>query len=364
MAPSAVQKRSLLTLALFFLLKAQGERAGFSAAIQRTAVLGLASQQRRPLRKRSGRGPSLNGRAVIDRAEGGWRSSTLSGYIGTGSNATYKKNFRVTKQTFGKLLAQLNAGGFCKDNVNNNPAKQQTGQFKLGVCLYFFAQGTGWKGAADCASLGESTVMKYVDEFMDGTCNVLRPIYMPGTPPSPASVQAVRSEFAARRGVPNVAMATDGTHIPFRPDAKATAIDYKNYKGWTSILAVAFVTSYFTFVDAHVGSAGRCGDNTVLADSWFLKQVVADREAWLGPNGVIAADGGASDGSSLLLNPYRSPVEPDEKYYNFCHSSTRFFVEETFGRCRCGLAYQAPPHPSHHHHHCVPTGGRTGFGFF
>lgn len=34
----------------------------------------------------------------------------------------------------------------------------------------------------------------------------------------------------------------------------------------------------------------------------------------------------------MLLNPFRSPTEPDECWYNFCHSSTRFFVEETFGR--------------------------------
>ena len=53
MAPSAAQKRSLLTLAQFFLLKVQGERAGFSAAIQRTAVLGLASLILQVLKKSS-----------------------------------------------------------------------------------------------------------------------------------------------------------------------------------------------------------------------------------------------------------------------------------------------------------------------
>jgi hypothetical protein len=275
----------------------------------------------------------LQKKTHITRADGGWRASTLNGYLVHGNDAVYRKNFRVTKHTFHTLIGQLQRGGYCKDNQkNHDPGKQQTGRFKLATSLYFFGQGTGWKAAADCASLGESTVKKYVDEFIDGAFDALRPIYMPKTPPSSATLTAIRAEFAARRGVPNVAMATDGTHIPFRPDDAMTAIDYRNYKGWTSILAVAFVSSFFLFVDADVGAAGRSGDNTVLADSWLMKEIAANREAWLGPNGVIAADGGASDGSALLLNPYRSPTEADAQYYNFCHSSTRFFVEETFGR--------------------------------
>ena len=73
-------------------------------------------------------------------------------------------------------------------------------------------------------------------------------------------------------------------------------------------------------------------DNSVLAQSWLLEQIKADPEAWLGKDGVIAADGGASDGGELLLNPILGAREPQDCHYNFCHSLTRFFVEETFGR--------------------------------
>jgi hypothetical protein len=327
MSVNRLGRHLLVTLSLLLLSATSGQSLGGNLPLVFAARL---VNQRRAVAKRQRQCPKP--REVIPRADGGWAASTLNGYVLHGSNATYKKNFRVTRHTFCTLLDQLRSGGYCRDNKSNDPAKRQTGRFKLAVCLYFFGQGTGWKAAADCGSIGESTVQKYVNHFIDGTFEKLRPIYMPGTPPSADTVSKVREEFAARRGVPNVAMATDGTHVPFRPDDKETAIDYRNYKGWTSILAVAFVTSFFTFVDADVGAAGRSGDNTVLLDSWILKQIAANREAWLGPDGVIAADGGASDGSSLLLNPYRSPDDADEKYYNFCHSSTRFFVEETFGR--------------------------------
>ena len=67
------------------------------------------------------------------------------------------------------------------------------------------------------------------------------------------------------------------------------------------------MNSFHLFVDAAVGAPGRTGDNTVLKDCWLMKAIKADREAWLGPQGIIAADGGASDHSDLLLNPYRVP---------------------------------------------------------
>jgi len=47
-------------------------------------------------------------------------------------------------------------------------------------------------------------------------------------------------------------MAVDGTHIPYVPQVENTKNDYKHYKGWTSIQAVAFVNSYYMFVDAIV----------------------------------------------------------------------------------------------------------------
>jgi len=271
-------------------------------------------------------------RRTVVRAWGEWMGSTLAGYLAVGDDITYRKNFRVTKQTFNVLLTQLQSKGYLQDGKSTNPLLRVPGRFKLGVCLYFFGQGTGWKAAGDCGSVGESTVRGWVDDFMSGTCDALRPIYMPKEPPSSDMLDSVRSRFASRRGVPNVALAVDGTHIPYRPDDKKTAIDYRNYKGWMSILAVAFVNSYHLFVDARVGAPGRSGDNTVLLDSWLMKAITRDREAWLGTNGVIAADGGASDGSDLLLNPYRSPQTPAECWFNFCHSSTRFYVEETFGR--------------------------------
>ena len=120
---------------------------------------------------------------------------------------------------------------------------------------------------------------------------------MPGQAFSSADRDAVQGQFASRRGVPNVTLACDGSHIAYKPcGGKKVKLQYRNYKGWTSILAVAFVDSYYRFFDLDVGYPGRAGDNTVLATNPLLASIQSDPDKWLGPNGEILGDCGASDG--------------------------------------------------------------------
>ena len=156
-----------------------------------------------------------------------------------------------------------------KDNQCRNKALLVTALFKVAVCMYYLAHGScATKVVGDVASLGASTVDLYLSQFCKGVLAVLKPIYMPGTPPSELRLQRIRMEFAKRRGIGQVGLAVDGTHLPYNGGP-----DYRNYKGWTSILAVAFVDSFFLFADADVGAAGRAGDNSVLANSWLLEQI-------------------------------------------------------------------------------------------
>ena len=75
--------------------------------------------------------------------------------------------------------------------------------------------------------------------------------------------------------------------------------DYRNYKGWTSILAVAFTDSFYRFFEIDVGYPGRAGDNTVLKHSWLMQKFREDPDTWLGPGGLVLGDSGASDGDNV-----------------------------------------------------------------
>ena len=281
------------------------------------------------LRRIAAAAESLASRRYIERTVGGWSSSTLAGYLAKGDELTYKLNFRMTKRSVQLITDQLSAAGHVVDSKCRNKKLRVTAAFKVAVCLYYLAgHGKGdRKVVGDVASLGCSTVESYLRSFCVGVVAVLKPVYMPSEPPSEQKVASWRGEFGARRGITNVAMAVDGTHCPFRGGN-----DYRNYKGWSSILLLAFVDPFYCFIDGDVGACGRAGDNTVLDTSWIMAQIRADPEAWLGIDGVIAADNGASDSGEHLLNPIPNADDPVDLEYNFCHSSTSFPVEETFGR--------------------------------
>ena len=201
-------------------------------------------------------------RRVVERVRGKWRSSTLSGYLRTGDDITYRENFRMNRKTFNKLLGLLKPTSFAmcdearfptpvRGNKRRSPqsiayARAHTDppstRYKLAVCLYAMAQGGRFKLIGDAASLGKNTVRKWMTAFCDAILQEVRPIYMPGTAFSSADRAAVQGQFASRRGFPNVTLACDGSHIPYHPlGGKKVKMQYRNYKGWTSILAVAFV---------------------------------------------------------------------------------------------------------------------------
>lgn len=222
--------------------------------------------------------------------------------------------------------------------------------FKVAVCMYaLHGQGGPLKVLADVASIGESTLRKYLHLFVQAVISHIKPIYMPGQPFSSEDRAAVQGQFASRRGLPNVTLACDGSHVPFKPKSKKVAMEYRNYKGWTSILTVAFVDSFYRFFEVHVGYPGRAGDNTVLSRMRFMDDLKADPDRWLGPGGVVLGDSGASDGDNFFLNPYHLPKDPDKLHFNFCHSSTRFFVEQVFGMWKSRFRFLLNTMPGANH---------------
>jgi hypothetical protein len=86
---------------------------------------------------------------------------------------------------------------------------------------------------------------------------------------TPDEIASNHEIFAQRRRFDCIRVACDGTHTPFYPLDASKAEDYKNYKGWHSLLTLAFVNGAYMFEEAEIGHAGRNGDPTLLETSWF-----------------------------------------------------------------------------------------------
>ena len=71
-------------------------------------------------------------------------------------------------------------------------------RYKVATCLYAMAHGGTVKTIADAASIGKSTLKVWLEDFSDGVMQLVKPLYMPGTPWDAETLAAVRGQFASR----------------------------------------------------------------------------------------------------------------------------------------------------------------------
>ena len=114
------------------------------------------------------------------------------------------------------------------------------------------------------------------------------------------------------------------------------------YPGWFSLHVLAYCNSFHLFTMYKTGATGRMSDNTALQTCEYFQNITEARAAWLGDaTSYIAGDGGTSDPHGILITPFRNPQEIQQKWYNFCHSSTRFFIGASCGVCVCAAILQS-----------------------
>ena len=163
-------------------------------------------------------------RRTVNRALGKWRGSTLSGYLRDGDDQTYLENFRCTKARFEFIVHQLQDSPLDlappkvltsdwrkvrRTQRAREVADPPSRRYKVACALYAMGQGGPIKVLADAASIGKSTLRKYLEQYADACTKRLKPIYMPGTPWSREERTAVQDKFASRRGFRPVSLACD-----------------------------------------------------------------------------------------------------------------------------------------------------------
>jgi hypothetical protein len=238
----------------------------------------------------------------------------------------FEKKFHMKRTIMLHWLQLISADlkGYDKRNKTSCPAL-----FKVAAVQYYFAHGSSHIVVADVCGVSPSTLRGWIVRITAATIKALKPIYMK-FPLSQTDMLEYQMRFAMRRGIGNCTFAEDGTHVPWGGALKSERDDYQNYKGWQSIQVLALTTSFYTFAQAEVGYPGGTGDATIHEFCEFTALIREDPVACLGPDGLVLCDGGFG-GDAHSLTPYRDPQYDHQKYFNFCHSSQRISIEQTFG---------------------------------
>ncbi|KAH6932362.1 hypothetical protein HPB50_004891 [Hyalomma asiaticum] len=190
---------------------------------------------------------------------------------------------------------------------------------------------------AELFAVGRSTVNVAYRELCEAVVQAMEREWI-RMPTVSGMVEHIR-EFTAMLEFPQAIGALDGCHFPVSPP-KENATDYRNYKGWYSIILLALVDHRYRFLYINVGSPGHDAyvyHRSMLADAvkgpMFRQPLVMISGTAVPP--LILCDQ-AFPLTRNLIKPFshRTQLSAEQRCFNYNLSKARRTVENAFGRLK------------------------------
>ncbi|KAB0805325.1 hypothetical protein PPYR_02295 [Photinus pyralis] len=239
----------------------------------------------------------------------------------------FKSHFRISRITFENLVQVL--GPSLKErNVQGIGRHCHSPDLQLLVSLTMFSNQTVYRLLSDKFDISKSTAWLYVRKVTEALKEVSS-IYISW--PTGATANNISEKFKERQNFPGVIGAIDGCHILITPPRNVQG-SYCNRKGQHSIILQGVCDANYMFLDVFAGFPGSVHDARVFYNS-PLGTKMRENPGELFPNNTHILGDSAYKCSNYLLTPYRDNghLSRKQKNYNFKHSSTRVYVEQTFG---------------------------------
>ncbi|KAE9021496.1 hypothetical protein PF005_g1218 [Phytophthora fragariae] len=235
----------------------------------------------------------------------------------------FETNLRCTRSTFFRIASFLQEHGvaFAQTKV-----KKHSYEKKVAAVLYFLGSVGGYREVGAAMSMARSYVMEITTEVVR-VLNAVAPAVI-SFPRSRDGWTAVEDGFASPHGYPGVADAIDGSLIAIeRPE------DYDGFycrKCYPALNVQAIVSPDRTFKSVEVRS-GSWSDRKC----WKYSRIGRPEHSVIPAGMHFISDAGYAQLHDLIV-PYCEREEggeltPQQKQFNFRHSSTRVVVESTFG---------------------------------
>ncbi|KAL1468254.1 hypothetical protein MTO96_025562 [Rhipicephalus appendiculatus] len=154
--------------------------------------------------------------------------------------------------------------------------------------------------------------------------------------PTVSSMAKHIHEFKAMLGFPQSMGALDRCHFPISPP-KENATDYRNYKGWYSMILLALVDHKYRFRYIKFGSPGRCYDSYWQVQS--REPCSADHYSpsvkHALPPLILYNQAFSLTGNLIKLFSHRAHLSDEQRLFNHNLSKAQHIVENAFATsCR------------------------------
>ena len=250
----------------------------------------------------------------------------------------YRKYLRMNVETFTYLLEKVRPQITLRVT---NLRKPISAEEQLAVTLRFMATGESFGSLMFQYRMSKQSIRRIIPRVSLAIVESLMDIWMP-FPKGPADWQKIADEFLKQWNFPNCIGALDGKHIAINQPWHSVA-NYRNYKGFFSVILMALVDADYRFIHVTVGAQGRLGDASVFKDGELChklstnkmkfpvdKRLPNDAHGEKFPYMILADD--AFPLKRNIMKPYnRRGLSEGELLFNYRLSRGRRAVENAFG---------------------------------
>ena len=174
----------------------------------------------------------------------------------------------VYKLTFQELLSKVRLQIQGQTTHLREPISAEE---KLAVTLRYLATGESYQSLMYQFRIHRSTISVFIPKVCDAIYNALQEEYF-SLPSSKEQWLNIANAVEERWQFPNAFAAADGKHISiYHPHNSGS--EFYNYKGFFSVVLMAFVDHDYKFIFADVGCQGRISDGGVYRNSSFCSRL-------------------------------------------------------------------------------------------